>query len=342
MSVVTVPIASLVLIAGLVLAGCGGSSKSASSTTTGANASSSTSTSTTPVTVAQGPDAPAGTLPTVIGPGDAKPQLTIPKADPPTSLQTQVVSPGNGPGVVKGDTVELQYVGVTWANRKQFDSSWDRKAPTSFAIGVGQVVPGFDKGLTGAKVGSRMLLVLPPADGYGTGGNTQAGISGTDTLVFVIDLLKTFPSTLPADGSQQPADSSGKLPTVEGPRDAKPTVKVPSSVAAPTALVANPIIKGTGPAIASGQTVIVQFVALKWADGKELGTTWGNNGSVSFPIGAGQVLPGWEKGLTGATVGSRMLLVLPPAEGYGAAGNSQAGVGPTDTLVFVMDLLGAF
>ncbi|MEA3216765.1 MAG: peptidylprolyl isomerase, partial [Acidimicrobiia bacterium] len=312
---------------------------SSSSTTAGG---STTSSSAPAVTVVQGPDAPAGTLPTVAGAMNAKPQLTIPKADPPTALQTQVITPGSGPAVGKGDTVELQYVGVTWGNRTQFDSSWDRKTPSSFAIGVGQVVPGFDKGLTGAKVGSRMLLVMPPADGYGSTGNSKAGISGTDTLVFVVDLLKTFPPALAADGVVQPPDTSGKLPTVEGARDAKPTVKVPSSVPAPTALVANPIIKGTGPVVTSGQTVIVQFVAFKWADGNELGTTWDGAGAVSFPVGSGQVLPGWEKGLTGASVGSRMLLVLPPAEAYGPAGNSNAGVSPTDTLVFVMDVLGAY
>jgi FKBP-type peptidyl-prolyl cis-trans isomerase len=72
---------------------------------------------------------------------------------------------------------------------KVFDSSYASGNLLSLPVGVGQLVPGFDKGIVGQTVGSRVLLVLPPADGYGKAGNPQAGIKGTDTIVFVVDIL---------------------------------------------------------------------------------------------------------------------------------------------------------
>ena len=81
---------------------------------------------------------------------------------------------------------------MIWAGGKQFDSSWDRGQPASFPIGTDKVLPGWDEGLVGQTVGSQVLLVVPPDKGYGSAGEPNAGISGTDTLVFVIDILDAF------------------------------------------------------------------------------------------------------------------------------------------------------
>ena len=83
----------------------------------------------------------------------------------------------------------VQYTGVIWRTKKVFDSSWSRKQPYTTEIGVGQVIKGWDTGLVGQTVGSRVLLVIPPADGYGSAGSPSAGIKGTDTLVFVVDII---------------------------------------------------------------------------------------------------------------------------------------------------------
>ena len=76
-----------------------------------------------------------------------------------------------------------------WRNGKVFDSSWTGKGSVQFPIGAGQVIAGWDEGLVGQTVGSQVLLVIPPDKGYGSGGAPQAGIKGTDTLVFVVDIL---------------------------------------------------------------------------------------------------------------------------------------------------------
>jgi len=91
--------------------------------------------------------------------------------------------------VKSGQNLAVQYTGVIWRTGKVFDSSWSRNQPFTTVIGKGQVIKGWDTGLVGQTVGSRVLLVVPPAQGYGTAGASQAGIKGTDTLVFVVDIL---------------------------------------------------------------------------------------------------------------------------------------------------------
>jgi peptidylprolyl isomerase len=131
--------------------------------------------------------APTAGFPTVKLAKSGAPTVTIPKADPPTETKLEVLKQGDGDTVQPGDTVTVQYSGVLWRNGEVFDSSWAKGTPVSFQ--TTGVVAGFKKALEGQKVGSQVVAVIPPADGYGTKGNGD--IKGTDTIVFVIDILKT-------------------------------------------------------------------------------------------------------------------------------------------------------
>jgi peptidylprolyl isomerase len=104
-------------------------------------------------------------------------------------LVAQPLIKGTGPEVTAGQNLTVHYTGVIWDTGKQFDSSWDRGEPSDFQIGTGNVIQGWDTGLVGQTVGSQVLLVVPPEQGYGSQGSKDAGISGTDTLVFVVDIL---------------------------------------------------------------------------------------------------------------------------------------------------------
>lgn len=146
-------------------------------------------------TVATGKDvAPVAGMPTVKLDKDGAPEITIPKSDPPTATTIANLKEGDGPTVASGDFVIVQYRGVTWADGKEFDSSWKRKAPAQFQ--TTGVVTGFKKALEGQKVGSQVLVVIPPAEGYGA--QAQQSIPANSTLVFVIDILGTVPSSAPA------------------------------------------------------------------------------------------------------------------------------------------------
>ncbi len=117
------------------------------------------------------------------------PKIFMPKADAPKDLIVQPLIVGDGPTVEAGQTVEVKYTGAIWDTGKVFDSSWKRGASAQFPIGVGSVIAGWDEGLVGQTVGSQVLLVIPPDKGYGASGQPSAGIKGTDTLVFVVDIL---------------------------------------------------------------------------------------------------------------------------------------------------------
>jgi len=121
-----------------------------------------------------------------------KPTITVSPCQPPTTLQVQDVVEGEGEAVRAGDVVNVKYVGVTYADGKQFDASWDRGDDFSFPIGASQVIPGWDQGLLGMKVGGRRLLVIPPDLGYGAQG-AGSDIPPGATLVFVVDLVSIGP-----------------------------------------------------------------------------------------------------------------------------------------------------
>jgi FKBP-type peptidyl-prolyl cis-trans isomerase len=116
------------------------------------------------------------------------PKLKLPDIVPPSELLEKVLRPGDGAVVKSGDTVTLDYQGTNWRTGKIFDQSYG-KQPASFA--TNQVVEGFGAALVGQKVGTRLVVSIPPRYGYGDSGNAQAGISGTDTLVFVIEIKGT-------------------------------------------------------------------------------------------------------------------------------------------------------
>lgn len=131
--------------------------------------------------------APEAGFPTVKLSKTGEPSITIPKADPPTETKVAVLKQGDGETVAASDTVTIQYKGVLWRNGEMFDATWTRGA--AYTGAVSGFVPGFTKALVGQKVGSQVIAIIPPADGYGTAGSGE--IKGTDTMVFVIDILKT-------------------------------------------------------------------------------------------------------------------------------------------------------
>jgi peptidylprolyl isomerase len=130
------------------------------------------------------------TLPKESSDINLKPVIPKPKGAPPTALQSRDVVSGPGKTAESGDKLTVEYVGVSWSTGKQFDSSWDAgRPPFKFKLGGGMVIPGWDQGLVGMRVGGRRQLVIPPAQAYGPQGQPPV-IGPNETLVFVIDLKK--------------------------------------------------------------------------------------------------------------------------------------------------------
>lgn len=118
-----------------------------------------------------------------------KPQVEVPSEQPPPyQLQIDDITEGEGEEAVPGRVVEVHYVGVSWKTGEQFDASWDRGDTFKFPLGKGRVIPGWDRGVTGMKVGGRRRLTIPPDMAYGKRGAGNV-IGPDETLVFVVDLV---------------------------------------------------------------------------------------------------------------------------------------------------------
>lgn len=118
----------------------------------------------------------------------SKPEVSIPDSPAPAELQIDDLEVGDGPEAKPGDLVTVHYVGVSYANGKEFDSSWDRDATFAFGLGQREVISGWDQGVGGMKVGGRRQLTIPPALAYGERGAPPV-IGPNETLVFVVDLM---------------------------------------------------------------------------------------------------------------------------------------------------------
>ena len=117
-----------------------------------------------------------------------KPEVLSPGGDPPARLVKEDVVPGKGKRAAKGDQVTVQYVGVSYSTGQQFDASWDSGQPFPFTLGEGQVIPGWDEGVAGMRVGGRRRLTIPPDMAYGSAGSPPS-IGPDETLIFVVDLV---------------------------------------------------------------------------------------------------------------------------------------------------------
>ncbi|MHB8186604.1 MAG: FKBP-type peptidyl-prolyl cis-trans isomerase [Dermatophilaceae bacterium] len=290
-------------------------------------------------------DAKANALDVVtVGGTAAAPTVTF-KTKPLTVkvTTTKLVTAGKGAKLTTANSVMFSYSLFNGKDGKQIETSFGKdaagkeKGPVPLDLSSTSLLRGLTKGLTGQQVGSRLLVAIPPADAFGPQGNAQAGVGPADTVVFLIDLVSASTPLTTATGTAVAPKAGLPTVTVDGAKAAQITVP---KTAAPTQLVVQPLIKGAGPVVKAGQSIKVNYTGVLWKDGKKFDASGDHGAPADFQIGAGQVITGWDKGLVGQTVGSRILLVVPPAEGYGATGKPPT-IGATDTLVFVVDILAA-
>lgn len=265
----------------------------------------------------QEPDAALGEI-TVSGEPGAAPQLSYERPLVVTEPTVQVLREGTGPRVEEGRPVLLNFYAESGVDGSVINETYSSE-PRPYLLSAEALGVGIYEALEGQRVGSRILHVSPP-DG-----------SSSAATVAVFDLLPTR-----ADGEQQAAREG--LPTVSLDDDGKPSVVVPEGAAPPTDLVVQPLIRGVGQQVAAGQVITVQYVGVKWTDGAVFDSTW-ESGKLpaSFPIGVGSVMQGWDAGLVEQTVGSQVLLVVPPELAWRGTENELA----EETLIFVVDILAA-
>ncbi len=265
------------------------------------------------------------------------PAVDVPEPFAVETSVSEVRAQGDGALVAEGDVIGMEYVLVNGRTGDVLDESAWAQEPTSLVVDE-SILTGLRAGLVGKSVGSEVLLAIAPKDGLKGQTTTPAeGVEADDTLLFYVDVVTAVPPR--AAGEALPARPG--LPAVTLAEDGEPTITIPPGSTPPGELVVEPLIRGEGRPVEAGQVIRVHYTGVKHADGSVFNSSWDAGSPAAFPIGQGQVVPGWDAGLVGQPVGSQVLLIVPPAEGYGDDGAPDAGISGTDTLVFVVDVLAA-
>lgn len=245
------------------------------------------------------PDAP---MPEASGSFGVDAALTFPSEDPSAELVVEVLIEGDGPELAAGDLFSSHYLGQVWGG-EIFDQSFESGTPLT--IGLGSLVQGWQQGLPGLKMGSRVLLSIPPHLGY-PGGNAQAGIGAEDTLVFVVDLLEIIPSQGQADAAVTDEAADINL-TVTGDLGAAAELTVPQGAEQPAELTTTVLATGSGPVVE--QAFYAQYVLVSW-DGSVTESSWASNfGPQQF-----HVLHPYFVDVAGIPAGSRVLIEVPSSD----------------------------
>jgi FKBP-type peptidyl-prolyl cis-trans isomerase len=264
----------------------------------------------------------------------SKPTVKFSKGIKAKATQRTVITAGNGTVASTGSTATVELTAYNGTTGKLIDSEGYTKASTPIQLPVDKstVIPGLYKALHCAPAGSRVVTVVPPADAFGSAGSTDLGVKAKDNVVFVLDVAKV---TLPVKAKVLSKPTS-IFPKVTFDAKGVPTVAKPTG-AAPKKLQIAYLKKGTGTTVKSGDTVSVNYSGSVWSTGKVFDSSWADGSPASFVTS--QVVTGFSKALIGQKVGSKVIVIIPPADGYGSGGNSQIGVSGTDDLVFVIQIL---
>jgi peptidylprolyl isomerase len=252
-------------------------------------------------------------FPDVKGGYGTKPTLTFPNASPSSALQVKVLSEGKGPVVAKSDLMIADYLGEIWRG-KVFDNSYDRKTPIATPIGAGQVIKGWDDALVGKHAGSRVLLVVPPSEGYGSAGQSSAGIKGTDTLAFVVDIVSSYSKSNIGDTHAAKQAVTTAPVTVTGALGARPKITVATGAKTPSGAKTVVLAKSTGAPIKAG-FVVLQYEA-EYYNNTLADSTFVRGQPQATTVGAsGQANP--FDGVIGVPIGSRVLITTPVQDSEG-------------------------
>lgn len=249
---------------------------------------------------------------------------------------TKVLTEGHGEKVAAGDSLILQTVIADGTTQKTVASSYQDKQPQVVSLSP-QVQKIFLDALQDKTVGSRVAVLAPGEEIFGPSGNASLGISQKDAVVIVFDIIGK-PADKP-DGTQHAAPSwAPKIERSKGVISGFDFAKTPKPDG--TLRSAN-LYDGTGAVVKKGQTIFARYLGEVYDGKKPFDQNFDSGTPATFQIGTGGVIAGWDKTLVGQHVGSEVLLAIPPKEGYGKQGSPQAGIKGTDTLYFVVDIVGA-
>lgn len=254
--------------------------------------------------------------------------------------EEQQVTEGEGEGATAEQQVELRYLAVNGTSGEEIVSTYPSGQTVVMDLADPTLIPGFQETLLDKAPGEAFIVALPPDQAFGPTGNPDLGVAPADTLVFYMEVVDVTTPLTQAEGT--PVEPVEGLPTVEADGTSPAQITIPEGEEPPTELVVQPLIEGEGEPVQAGQQVTFHYTGVQWSNGEQFDSSLETGQPFPTQIGVGQVIPGWDEGLVGQPVGSRVLLVIPPGLAYGASQEGQPGYElREETLVFVVDILDA-
>lgn len=251
---------------------------------------------------------------------------------------TEPVSAGDGELVEEGHEVQVNFLMANGASGETVMSTWVSERPVTMDLNDSLLFPAFLNELPGREIGETFLMAAPQSDAYGSEGNPDVGFEKFDTALFYVEVVSSSAPLTQAEGA--PVEPAEGLPQVEADGVSEAVITIGDEVESPEETVAQVLIQGEGAEVLAGQQIKVHYTGVSMADGEQFDSSYSRDAPTTFQIGVGAVIGGWDSGLVGQNVGSRVLLVIPATEAYGEDPEAHQ-LGGQD-LVFVVDILGAY
>lgn len=270
-----------------------------------------------------------------IGAFGTEPKVTVPTGVTVPATQRTVLKAGSGPKIGQGDSVRVALAVYDMKTGKKATSTgYGGKNPQVLTVDAAQYLPALVQSINCGQAKSRVAVAAPAADAFGASGNTQLGIGAGDPVLFIVDI-----DALLATAKDKATGTSKKLPAgfprVTLASTGQPTIRIPAGKQ-PTTLKIAESKSGSGETVKTGDNVTAQYQGVIWRTGAVFDQSWGR-APANFTTDG--VVKGFAAALIGHRVGSQVVAIIPPAQGYGTTGNAQAGIKGTDDLVFVIDIL---
>jgi peptidylprolyl isomerase len=248
-------------------------------------------------------------------------------------IESETLVTGDGAELAEGDQVLAHlWIGNGFTEAKAF--STHDKDVTAELVTVDAQLPPFLAAIKGATIGSRIAVTSSAEEAFGPAGNAQLGIGNKDSVLVIVDLASGIDDG--PTGTRPPAPSW--VPPLEFSKGVVSGFDF-EGVPEPTNVLREAtLFEGDGPVVEKGNAVVVSYLGQVYGGKKPFDENF-SGAPTSFGIGTGNVIKGWDKAIVGATVGTRMVISVPPDLGYGDKGNPDAGIKRTDTLYFVIDVL---
>ena len=276
---------------------------------------------------------------TIEGAQGEEPKVTFDGRLDSSETETEVLVEGDGDEIADGDTVSANWWIGNGFTEQEAQSTYTEDGGSQSVELTPEILPFLREAMIGNQVGDRVVLMTSAEEAFSEAGNPSIGIGNKDAVLAVVDILgKIDVLDAPQGEEKEPASWAPSLIETDGVITGLDFTDAHT----PTGeLIATTLIKGDGAVVEKGQTIFVRYLGQVYNAEAPFDENFSAADPTSFPIGVGGVIDGWDERLVGRTVGSRVILEIPPAKGYGKKGNEAAGIKGTDTLFFVVDILGA-